>query len=77
MGATKKSLPMDPSIYGRSILESKSGLGGAGNVASPYIKTRRYFYMDIFCVTMSRIMFDVISSFVKTIWVNSGISGIT
>ncbi|CAK9168211.1 unnamed protein product [Ilex paraguariensis] len=31
LGATKKSLPMDPSsIYGQTILQSKSGLGGAG-----------------------------------------------
>ncbi|CAK9155527.1 unnamed protein product, partial [Ilex paraguariensis] len=30
LGATKKSLPMDPSsIYGQTILQSKSGLGGA------------------------------------------------
>ncbi|CBI18363.3 unnamed protein product, partial [Vitis vinifera] len=48
LGATKKSLPMDPSIYGPTILQSKLGLGGASNIASPYIKTRRYFYMDIF-----------------------------
>ncbi|XP_034228755.1 transcriptional corepressor LEUNIG_HOMOLOG-like isoform X2 [Prunus dulcis] len=31
LGATQKSLPMDPSsIYGQAILQSKSGLGGAG-----------------------------------------------
>ncbi|KAH7517531.1 hypothetical protein FEM48_Zijuj09G0074900 [Ziziphus jujuba var. spinosa] len=30
IGATQKSLPMDPSIYGQAILQSKSGLGGAG-----------------------------------------------
>ncbi|XP_065873591.1 transcriptional corepressor LEUNIG_HOMOLOG-like isoform X1 [Euphorbia lathyris] len=31
MGSTQKSLPMDPSsIYGQAILQSKSGLGGAG-----------------------------------------------
>lgn len=30
LGATQKSLPMDPSIYGPAILQSKSGLGGAG-----------------------------------------------
>ncbi|CDP03866.1 unnamed protein product [Coffea canephora] len=31
MGATQKSLPMDPSsIYGQAILQSKSGLGSAG-----------------------------------------------
>ncbi|RVW68822.1 Transcriptional corepressor LEUNIG-like [Vitis vinifera] len=29
LGATQKSLPMDPSIYGPAILQSKSGLGGA------------------------------------------------
>ncbi|KAK6164256.1 hypothetical protein DH2020_001120 [Rehmannia glutinosa] len=33
LGATQKSLPMDPSsIYGQAILQSKSGLGGAGKV---------------------------------------------
>lgn len=32
LGGTQKSLPMDPSsIYGQAILQSKSGLGGAGN----------------------------------------------
>ncbi|KAL0437267.1 UNVERIFIED_CONTAM: Transcriptional corepressor LEUNIG [Sesamum radiatum] len=32
LGTTQKSLPMDPSsIYGQAILQSKSGLGGAGN----------------------------------------------
>ncbi|KAL4597350.1 hypothetical protein ACB092_12G225300 [Castanea dentata] len=31
LGATQKSLPMDPSsIYGQAIFQSKSGLGGAG-----------------------------------------------
>ncbi|KAL6953547.1 hypothetical protein U1Q18_045646 [Sarracenia purpurea var. burkii] len=31
MGASQKSLPMDPSsIYGQAILQSKSGMGGAG-----------------------------------------------
>uniref|UniRef100_A0A5B7AH06 Putative STY-L protein n=1 Tax=Davidia involucrata TaxID=16924 RepID=A0A5B7AH06_DAVIN len=31
LGATQKSLPMDPSsIYGQALLQSKSGLGGAG-----------------------------------------------
>ncbi|KAF3435994.1 hypothetical protein FNV43_RR23086 [Rhamnella rubrinervis] len=30
IGATQKSLPMDPSIYGQAILQSKSGLGSAG-----------------------------------------------
>ncbi|KAK4408217.1 Transcriptional corepressor LEUNIG [Sesamum angolense] len=31
LGTTQKSLPMDPSsIYGQAILQSKSGLGGAG-----------------------------------------------
>ena len=31
LGPTQKSLPMDPSsIYGQAILQSKSGLGGAG-----------------------------------------------
>ncbi|KAL0435490.1 UNVERIFIED_CONTAM: Transcriptional corepressor LEUNIG [Sesamum radiatum] len=31
LGATQKSLPMDPSsLYGQAILQSKSGLGGAG-----------------------------------------------
>ncbi|XP_050205683.1 transcriptional corepressor LEUNIG_HOMOLOG-like [Mercurialis annua] len=30
LGSTQKSLPMDPSIYGQAILQSKSGLGGAG-----------------------------------------------
>ena len=48
MGAIKKSLPMDPSIYGPAILESKSKLGGASNIALPCIKTRRYSYMDIY-----------------------------
>ena len=33
MGATQKSLPMDPSsIYGQAILQSKSGLGSAGSL---------------------------------------------
>lgn len=32
LGPTQKSLPMDPSsIYGQAFLQSKSGLGGAGN----------------------------------------------
>jgi len=32
LGPTQKSLPMDPSsIYGQAILQSTSGLGGAGN----------------------------------------------
>lgn len=32
LGPAQKSLPMDPSsIYGQAILQSKSGLGGAGN----------------------------------------------
>ena len=52
MGAIKKSLPMDPSIYGPAILESTSKLGGAGNIALPCIKTRRYSYMDIFFVLL-------------------------
>ncbi|KAJ7961511.1 Transcriptional corepressor LEUNIG [Quillaja saponaria] len=30
LGAAQKSLPMDTSIYGQTILQSKSGLGGAG-----------------------------------------------
>ncbi|KAG5567298.1 hypothetical protein RHGRI_002754 [Rhododendron griersonianum] len=31
MGASQKSMPMDPSsVYGQAILQSKSGLGGAG-----------------------------------------------
>ncbi|KAH7864840.1 hypothetical protein Vadar_034494 [Vaccinium darrowii] len=30
LGASQKSMPMDPSIYGQAILQSKSGLGGAG-----------------------------------------------
>ncbi|KAG9133219.1 hypothetical protein Leryth_022443 [Lithospermum erythrorhizon] len=33
LGAAQRSLPMDPSsIYGQAILQSKSGLGGAGEV---------------------------------------------
>lgn len=48
MGATQKSLPMDPSIYGPAILQSKSGLAGAGNVASTCLKSIRLFYMDVF-----------------------------
>ncbi|KAJ7950418.1 Transcriptional corepressor LEUNIG [Quillaja saponaria] len=30
LGAAQKSLPMDTSIYGQAILQSKSGIGGAG-----------------------------------------------
>ncbi|GFZ20146.1 LEUNIG-like protein [Actinidia rufa] len=36
LGAPQKSLPMDPSsIYGQAILQSKSGLGGAGTFSNP------------------------------------------
>lgn len=94
MAATQKSLPMDPSIYGPAILQSKSGLGGAGNIASPCIKTWTCFYLAYLCFSRSRIslmlfplinnkcyflllIINVMSSSVKTIWVHSGVSGIT
>ncbi|XP_022858929.1 transcriptional corepressor LEUNIG_HOMOLOG-like [Olea europaea var. sylvestris] len=40
LGTSQKSLPMDPSsVYGQAILQSKSGLGGAGNFSEPLTLT--------------------------------------